>query len=279
MSDGPTVPDHYRGTTAVVTGAASGIGAAVADLLAAAGADVVGLDRNPSEQHRSVIADLGDPESLAAAVRQLPGEIGTLFLCAGLSDGAAAPQRVIEVNFLGLRELVERLEPRIVRGGAVVSTTSAAGRAYRANAPDVLGLVQSAGFAAGRAWCEERAGYLGRRGGYRISKEALVLYTKLRCWELAEQRGIRINTVGPGVTETPMLADSAKAHGEDRLAALVAPVGRRATAEEQAQILLFLNSDRASFVNGQEIWSDGGRISTEEVAALTADAATEAALP
>ncbi|SHL07671.1 NAD(P)-dependent dehydrogenase, short-chain alcohol dehydrogenase family [Pseudonocardia thermophila] len=268
----PSVLDGYRDLPIVVTGAASGIGAAVAGLLTDAGAEVVGVDRSPARHGvaRSVQADLGDPDSLAAAVAQLPRRIGSLFLCAGLSDGAAAPRRVVEVNFLGLRELVEQLAPRIARGGAVVSTTSAAGRGYRENAADVLGLVRTTGFADGRRWCEQHHGYLDRRGGYRISKEALVLYTKLRCWELMERQGVRINTVGPGVTDTPMLADSAKAHGAARLDALLAPVGRRATAEEQAQILLYLNSGWASFVTGQVIWSDGGRISTEEVAALGA---------
>jgi NAD(P)-dependent dehydrogenase (short-subunit alcohol dehydrogenase family) len=262
----------------VVTGAASGIGAAVADLLAEAGAEVVGVDRNPPGPavHRGVLADLGDPESLAAAVEQLPDEVRAVFLCAGLSDGAAAPQRVVEVNFLGLRDLVEHLAPRIPTGGAIVSTTSAAGRAYRENRDDVLGLVRTVGFAAGQAWCVEHADYLGRRGGYRVSKEALVLDTMSRCWALAE-RGIRINTVGPGVTDTPMLADSAKAHGPDRLDALLAPIGRRATAVEQARILLFLNSDWASFVNGQTIWSDGGRISTQEINAAEIGAATTGA--
>lgn len=271
MADGRSIADHYRGEPVVVSGAASGIGAAVADLLRTAGAEVVGVDRNPGgPATRSVQADLGDPGSVAAAVEQLPDRVRALFLCAGLSAGAAEPQRVLEVNFLGLRELVERVEPRIPPGGAVVSTTSAAGRAYRENAADVMGLVRTLGFEAGRAWCAEHAGYLAHRGGYRISKEALVLYTKMRCWSLAEERGIRINTVGPGVTDTPMLADSAKAHGEERLAALLGPIGRRASPQEQAQILLFLGSDWANFVNGQVIWSDGGRISTDEVGAATA---------
>lgn len=274
-NDGRSVLEHYRGSTVLVTGAASGIGAAVAGSLAAAGAHVIGIDRNRPgpDVSRSVLADLGDPESLAAAVEQLPEEISAVFLCAGLSGGAAAPQRVVEVNFLGLRELVERVEPRISSGGAIVSTTSAAARAYRENKEDVMGLVRSAGFAAGRAWCDDHSAYLERRGGYPISKEALVLYTMTRCWSLAE-RGIRINTVGPGVTDTPMLEDSVKAHGRARLDALLAPIGRRATAEEQARILLFLNSGWASFVNGQTIWSDGGRISAEEVGAAASETVT-----
>jgi len=89
----------------------------------------------------------------------------------------------------------------------------------------------------------------------------------LRCWSLGK-RGVRINAVAPGVTDTPMLEDFARLHGWDRLDSALQPLGRRATADEQARILIFLNSNWASYVNGQTIWSDGGAISTTEIADL-----------
>ena len=71
------------------------------------------------------------------------------------------------------------------------------------------------------------------------------------------QRGLRINTLCPGVTETPMMPDFEKTVG-DQLAALPCPIGRRSTAEEQAHALLFLNSVEAAYLTGAELFNDGG---------------------
>ncbi|BBZ15454.1 coniferyl-alcohol dehydrogenase [Mycobacterium branderi] len=266
------VLDHYKDRPVVVTGCASGIGSAVGRTLTEAGAWVVGLDRKRPHcpMRQFVTVDLADPESIQSAVTSLPTEVFALFNCAGLSSGAADPTTVIKVNFLGLRELVENVEPRIPSGGAIVSTASAAGRGYRDNSEQVLGLVQSAGFLGGDRWVTEHASYIREYGGYRLSKEAVILYTMARCWCLGK-RGVRINALAPGVTDTPMLQDVAKAHGWQRLDDAVEPLGRRATADEQARVLLFLNSDWASYVNGQTIWSDGGAIAAGEIAQLAAD--------
>lgn len=258
MSD---VLAFYKGRTVLVTGCASGIGGAVAEKLAGAGASVIGVDRNTptTDLAEFIEMDLGDPKSIASSTSRLPAEVWGLFNCAGLSGGAADPQTVLRVNFIGTRDLLERVEPHIPPGGAIVSTASGAGQDFEKNKNEVINLVRTSGFDEAVQWAEDHDGYVKERGGYPVSKEALVLYTLERCFELGE-RGLRINCIAPGITDTPMLKDSAKVYGEELFKTPPKPLGRKATAEEQANILIYLNSDWASYVNGQTIWSDGGNI-------------------
>ena len=255
------VLDFYQGRDVVVTGCSSGIGGAVAAKLAQAGANVIGIDRNrpPTKLARFIETDLSSKQSIAALSAELPTEIWGLFHCAGLSGGAADPQTVLRVNFIGLRELTETIDKQIPEGGAIVSTASGAGQDFEKNREEVIGLVRTSGFDEAVQWAEENDTYVKDRGGYPLSKEALVLYTLERCYDLGE-RGVRINCVAPGVTDTPMLKDSMKVYGEEFFRKPPKPLGRMASAEEQANILIFLNSDWASYVNGQTIWSDGGNI-------------------
>jgi NAD(P)-dependent dehydrogenase (short-subunit alcohol dehydrogenase family) len=253
------VLSYYQGRQVVVTGCASGIGGATAQKLFAGGAHVIGLDRKaPAEGvHEFVEVDLGDPDSITAAAAKISGPVWGLFNCAGLSGGASDAQHVVRVNFLGLRAFLEAVLDRMPEGSAIVSTASTGGRGWLENIDTVIGLARTNGFAEGRAWAEKNDAFVQDHGGYPTSKEALILYSLGRCLELGK-RGIRINVVAPGVTDTPMLIDSAKAYGAAFFATPPEPFGRRATPEEQANVHIFLNSGWASYVNGQTIWSDGG---------------------
>ena len=254
--------DYYKGRRVLVTGCTSGIGAAVARHLFSEKAHVIGIDRH--EPHEGVNeflqTDLGDPASIAKTIDGVKGPIGSVFNCAGLSGGAADPTTVLRVNFMGLRALTEGVLPHMSRGAAIANTSSAGGAGYMSNLDQLLLLVRTDGFDDAMEWCQENNAYIADKGGYRVSKEAIIVYTLDRCIDLA-QRGIRINSIGPGITDTPMLADSVRVYGEQYLENVPKPLGRISTAEEQANILLFLNSDEASYVNGQHIWSDGGLLS------------------
>jgi NAD(P)-dependent dehydrogenase (short-subunit alcohol dehydrogenase family) len=252
---------YYQGRQVVVTGCASGIGGATAQKLFAGGAHVIGLDRNAPAQgvHEFLEVDLGDLDSITATAAKISGPVWGLFNCAGLSGGASDAQHVLRVNFLGLRAFLEAMLDRIPEGGAIANVASGAARAWRENMDIVIELARTQGFAEGAAWAEKHDAFVQEHGGYPTSKEALVLYTYGRCIELGG-RGIRINTTGPGVTDTPMLIDSAKAHGADFIDRVPKALGRVSTAEEQANLLIYLNSDWASYVSGQMIWSDGGNI-------------------
>jgi NAD(P)-dependent dehydrogenase (short-subunit alcohol dehydrogenase family) len=261
---------YYRDRQVVVTGCSSGMGAASAKLLRAAGATVIGLDfREPTDGvdvfHQ---VDLSDADSVRSIASRLQGPIWALFNCAGISNAAAEAPQVVRVNFVGLRELTEALIPLIPEGGAIASVASAAGQAYADNADTVIGLVRSNGFIGAQTWLTDNESYVQGRGGYTVSKEAVVLYTLDRCLDLAA-RGVRANVVGPGVTDTPFLLESAKQFGGmEFFENMNMVLGRWATAEDQANILAYLNSDKASYINGQVIWSDGGPISRRSVATV-----------
>lgn len=257
----------YQDRRVVVTGCSSGIGLAAASALAKAGATVVGVDRNPPPGGVAETfhpTDLADLASIRATAEAIGDDVWALFNCAGLSGGAAAPPIVLRVNFIGLRELTELILDGMPSGGSIVSTASAAGRDALLNKAAVLPLVRTAGFAEAEEWMRANEAYVNDRGGYAVSKDALVLYTMDRCLELA-RRGIRINVIGPGVTETPMLADTARLYGQEFVDRIPVPFGRKWTAEEQAGVLLYLNSEWAACINGQPIWSDGGTIARRAV--------------
>ncbi|WP_182379241.1 SDR family oxidoreductase [Nocardioides sp. WS12] len=252
----------YAGRTVYVTGSSSGIGEAVARTLIEGGADVVGVDlKEPGYQGLSgfVPVDLGEAASIAAAASALPAHLDAIFHCAGIATAAADPLTVLRVNFIGLRELLELTVDRVPRGGAVALTASTASRDFADTVDDVIGLVRTTGFSEAVAWAEAHEDYVTSRGGYPVSKDAIALFTVDRCFDFGE-RGVRLNTVAPGLTATPILDTVAKNKGAGFTITPPAPLGYICTAQEQANLLIFLNSPWASYVNGLTIFSDGGAL-------------------
>src|SRR3954454_10424450 len=122
-------PFSYEGKRVVVTGAATGVGAALIDVLAELGADhVTVLDvKPPSGPHdRYLESNLADEAAVDAALRELSGPVHALFNNAGVAD-TSPPHTVLSVNYLALRRLSEGLLDRIPEGGAIVNTASTAG--------------------------------------------------------------------------------------------------------------------------------------------------------
>ncbi len=242
----------FADKTAIVTGAASGIGAAVARELAALGARVVvsDLDQSACERVAAEItgaagtawghaADVADPQANADLVAFAEAQTGALHLAvnnAGIG-GAQAPvgeypleawRKVMAVNldgvFYGMRAQIPAMER--AGGGAIVNMGS------------ILG---SVGFANSSA--------------YVASKHALIGLTRTAAMEYGT-RGIRINTVGPAFIQTPLLTDNLDQAMLDGLAGLH-PVGRIGTPEEVSALTCFLLSDRASFITGSYHLVDG----------------------
>lgn len=259
----------YQGKCVVVTGAASGMGAAAARALVDLGAEVHALDVRAIEApvKQAIACDLSRRDSIDAALAGLPARVDAHFNCAGLPGPPFSNLDTTLVNFVGLRHLTEGLVPRIPEGGAIASITSVAGMGWQKNLENVKALVATPDFDAGRAWLESHA---RENNGYLFSKQCIVYYTKKRSVELVERR-IRMNCLSPAPTDTPMLPAFHKQVSKDFLEQhFLAPIGRNATPEEMAEPLVLLNSNAARFVSGQNLMVDWGYVASVEVGARPA---------
>jgi len=244
-----------KGRTIVVTGAASGIGAATAAALQAEGADVIALDRQPSAVGRHLTVDLADPTAIAAVLEQIPARVSGLVNAAGVS-GAAEPGVVFAVNYLAVRELSTALLPRIDDHGAVVNVASGAGSLWRRRLEQLLELV------AIDAWDEAARWFaaLGMTGpeAYDFTKEAVIVLSRRLGLDRFPDHEVRVLSVSPGAVETPLLPSFHDTMGADFLTYVTRAIGRDGRPEEIADAICFLISPRASWVNGTDIALDGG---------------------
>jgi NAD(P)-dependent dehydrogenase (short-subunit alcohol dehydrogenase family) len=244
---------RYDGKRAVVVGGASGIGAATVEALIDLGADVVVMDVAPvrREDVTVVPVDLRDKESIERAVDRCGGPIDALFSVAGVAGGAELPA----VNFIGQRHLIERAVDAglLPHGSAIAMVSSAAGRGWEDNLDALLDWVWTPTFEAAEKWVAEHPDFAGYTG----SKEAVCVYVGSRAYPFGT-KGIRINAVMPGPTDTPLAranADVWLTYASDYRTDL--GLGPSA-AEEQASILAFLCSSAASRLIGVSVLSDVG---------------------
>ena len=246
----------YEGKRVAIVGCFSGMGEACARELVDLGAEVHGADIKPSPVKMASFTqvDLKDWASIEAAVSGIGGEIDALFNCSGLPQTFPAAD-VLSVNFLGLRHWTEQWLPWIKPGGAIVTISSLAGMAYLAKLDVLRKVIAISDRQAFLDWLTANPETVG--DGYGFSKELLNAWTCLQAVELAP-RGIRMNATMPSPTQTPMMAAFEQIAGAVVLDTFTAPTGRRSTAEEQANPLVMLNSDAASFISGVCLPVDGG---------------------
>jgi 2-keto-3-deoxy-L-fuconate dehydrogenase len=229
------------GRTALVTGAASGIGAAIAHRLRAAGARVAGLDLQPAaEVDEALVVDLRSEGEVEKAVARL-GAVDILVHAAAISvhGGAidtdpAAWADIYDVNVIGAVRLIRHAVPVMrARGGGSILLLSSI----------------NADFATPTL------------AAYAASKAAIESLTRTAALELAPD-GIRVNAIAPASVDTPLLRDSFE-RAEDPAAARAAnilrhPLGRLGTPGDVAELALFLASDRSSWITGAIHPIDGG---------------------
>jgi len=250
----------FEGKTAVVTGAAGGLGREVARLLTAAGARVVGFDiaavpDGDGIEGRRV--DMADPASIDEAVASLDTSVDVLCNVAGLAQTHPA-EAVLRVNFLGLRHLTETLGPRMAEGATVTNVASNAGNGWRDRRPVLEELLATDGFAPGAEWL---SAHLADQGDpYMFSKELVQLYTLARSHTIYREHGVRMNCVSPGEMATPMMDDFRQAMSPKILDAVASEstLGRMAAPAEVATVVVFLASAQAGFASGSIFDVDGG---------------------
>ncbi len=245
----------YKGKRVVVSGCFSGMGYATARILVELGAEVHGLDFKETDLDLASfnLVDLRDPATIDAAVEKIGGKVDALFNCAGLPQTAPAMD-VMKVNFLGTRHLTEKVAALMGEGSAIASISSAGGMGWSRRVPVLMELISQQGYQAALEWCEGKLDEV--RDGYSTSKEAVIVWTMLSGAHLIK-KGIRINCTLPSPTQTPMMKHFREASG-DAVDMAMEPIGRYSTPEEQANTLIFLNSDMATIVNGVVLPADGG---------------------
>ena len=244
---------RYDGKRALVVGGATGMGAATAELVKDAGAEVVVMDRAEVtlDGVKAIHLDLSDKASIDSAIEECGGPIHALFSCAGVAEGTPGIEKI---NFIGHRYMIDQLLEKdlLPRGSAIGMISSAAGMGWEANLESIMEFLEISDFDEAAVWCQEHG-----RVGYMPSKQQMGAYVASRAFPMLK-RGIRINCIMPGPTDTPLaqanaeqwLGFGADYRGEAGIEA--------ATALEQAYPLVFLCSDAASGITGITMMTDAG---------------------
>jgi NAD(P)-dependent dehydrogenase (short-subunit alcohol dehydrogenase family) len=248
----------FEGKVVVVTGAATGVGAALVEQLRVAGAArIIGLDikRCSGPVDQTIPVDLADPLAISEAVNRLPESIDVLFNNAGVA--ATMPTEIVmAVNVLAPKRLITALQQRMPVGGAVVNTASTAGGGYIERLTAILELLEIDDWDAALTWVGEHSALTNNSYGF--SKECAQVLT-LRLAKPLGYQGIRINSACLGIIETPLLSDFKSSMGEQIIDWMVSQSGgRRAAPAEVASVLAFLGSDAARYVSGTNMLVDNG---------------------
>jgi 2-hydroxycyclohexanecarboxyl-CoA dehydrogenase len=248
---------EFQDRVALVTGGASGIGRAVVRRLAREGArvaaadlDLAGAEEAAAEAKEAGgeglavgmdVTETGSVRAGVARVLETWGRIDVLANVAGwdrirpfLETDEELWDRIIAINFRGVLATCHAVLPGMIErgGGAVVNVASEAGRAGSSG----------------------EAVYSGAKG-------AVISFSRALAREVA-RHGIRVNVVAPGLTDTPLLRRMIDEGNEKLIEAIVkaTPIRRLATPEEVAEAVVFLASDRASFITGQTLGVGGGLV-------------------
>ena len=250
-----TDPLRYDGKRVLVVGGATGMGAAAAKRVAALGGEAVVMDYTavPFPVARAIQVDLQDRGAVDAAIDKVGGAVDAIFSAAGIADGPG----LMRVNFIAHRHLIERMlaEGTLRRSSGVCFISSVAGLGWEGNLPTLLDFLATPDYESAVAWVDAHEG----TNNYLFSKQAINAYVARQAYPFAKQ-GVRINTICPGPTDTPLARANAAvwlAFAQDyRDATGIA----HHTPEQMANTMAFLNSSGASGISGINLLVDSGHV-------------------
>lgn len=247
---------RYDGKRALVVGGATGMGAAAAQTVQALGGRVVVMDHAPVafDVERVIAVDLRQKEAIEGALNQLDGDVDALFAAAGVADGTSG---LMKINFISHRHIIENLvaDGRLRPGGAICFISSVGGLGWENNLSLLVDFLDSEGFDAADHWVEAHVG----TDNYGFSKQAINCYVARESFPLLK-RGIRINAICPGPTDTPLAranADVWLSFAQDYRDATNMP---HLLPAQMADVMCFLNSEAASGISGVNILVDAGHV-------------------
>jgi NAD(P)-dependent dehydrogenase (short-subunit alcohol dehydrogenase family) len=246
--------------TYVITGSASGIGAATAKLLKDAGNNVIGVDLKNADVEVDLSTALGRHEGATKVIKLSEGNINAVIACAGLAHPIA---QTVSVNYFGVTEFLFALLPSLTKSDSprVAITSSMASLM-----PNSVELVAAMCADDEVKALEIAQGLVDAGGGaeqliYGSTKRAICRWVRRESirarWAGA---GIPLNAVGPGIVKTPMVADMiATQQARDAISAMVPmPLNGYMEPEAVASLLIWLTSPENTHTTGQTIYIDGG---------------------
>jgi NAD(P)-dependent dehydrogenase (short-subunit alcohol dehydrogenase family) len=250
---------NYEGKRVVLTGGATGIGAALVDLLKELGVEhltVLDIKEPEVDVDAFVEANLAEKDSLDAAVGQIDGRVDVLFSNAGVAARSGL-RTCMAVNVAASRRLTDSLLDRIPAGGTVVYTASMAGNGWPQHLEAINGLL------AIDDWDDfldaAEATEAAQADVYPFSKACMQVYVMRKSHDTI-RRGVRVNSICPAPVDTPLMVDFRHDMGDKVIdwSVDVQGNGRMAVASDIAPPLAFMGSDAAAFVNGVNLLVDAG---------------------
>ncbi|MDR1271590.1 MAG: SDR family oxidoreductase [Clostridiales Family XIII bacterium] len=268
----------FEGKTCVVTGSASGVGKAAYDTLLELGAEVYGLDFNEHEGAKNYLyVDMSDKSSIDAVIGSLPDRIDSLFSIAALPGyeycgKTFSLEQLFATNYSGPKYLAEQLLPRMPKGSSSAVTSSVAGGRW----PMIQELLSDlyfnySTFETSLDWVEKnrsnpQAFAQSEKMVYGFTKACVTYFVKRASFKFLKE-GVRLNALCPGSIETGMSEDFARQSKQEGMMDGILSdyvfgtnpyINRQSTPQEQANAIIFLNSELATYVNGADFAVDCG---------------------
>ena len=250
----------YKDKICVVTGASSGMGKAVTEMLVDLGARVYALDLNKCDVsgiEKYIECNLSLKDNIDKAFKEIPDHIDCFFGVAGLSGAKTDYITTFNCDFTANKYItLEYLYERMSKGGSITYVTSTAGKYWQNYMKEQTPVIRALGFEGTVDSIKKIASVAPASFAYIFAKRCLSQFSCEQSIEFSK-KGIRVNNVMPGATDTGMKDEFQNmAGGEENLKASNGLAGRLATSEEMGYPIVFIGSDMASFISGIDLIVD-----------------------